>query len=416
MVVVPMSIGLENSSPPSRSAPAARWFSISRLLFVALGASCLWAYWPTLHHMEIRWSSDSQYSHGYLVPFFALFLLWHRRDYRAKLSFQGTPWGLAVVVAGVGLRLTGIYFYISSLEALSFLVCLFGVCLLLGGWDAIRWSWPALAFLVFMIPLPVRIERLLAHPLQRLATLASTGCLEILGFRATAQGNIILVNDQVRIGVVEACGGLTMLLSFFALAVAFALVIRRPLLDKAVLIASAVPIALLANVVRITLTAILHEWIGGQAALVFFHDLAGWFMMLLALGMLWLELQVLSRLLVEPREPAPSPLSVPAAVRPLPAPPGEASCFFRAVTRFPGGDRGSKTRAGCGHCCPAPFGVGPGTLVGARGKRRGHQGGGCQAGRRAPVRWSLAGEDDAGPGPRGHRGRPGGRLRLAALP
>jgi exosortase len=319
-----MSIGLETSSKPAWPPPAARWFSISRLLSLALGVSCLWAYWPTLRQMEIRWSYDPQYSHGYLVPVFSLFLLWHRRDYCVRLSFQGTPWGFAVVAAGVGLRLTGAYFYITSLEPVSFLVCLFGICLLLGGWNAVRWSWPPLAFLVFMIPLPYRFERFLAHPLQRLATLASTGCLEILGLRATAEGNIIWIHDEVRIGVVEACGGLTMLLSFFALAVAFAIILRRPLLDKAVLIASAIPIALLANVVRITLTAVLHELVGSRAAMVFFHDLAGWFMMLLALGMLWLELQVLSLLLVKRQEPAPLPVG---AIRPFPASPCQQERF-----------------------------------------------------------------------------------------
>jgi exosortase len=272
--------------------------------------------------MEIRWSYDPQYSHGYLVPVFALFLLWHRRASFARLSFQGTSWGLVVLLAGVGLRLAGSYFYVSSLAGISLLVCLFGIVLLLGGWNAVRWSWPALAFLVFMIPLPYRLERFLAHPLQRLACRASTACLEVLGFAATAEGNIIWVDDEVRIGVVEACGGLSMLLSFFALAVAFALVLRRPLLDKVVLIASAIPIALLANVARITLTAVLHEVVGGRAAFVFFHDLAGWFMMLLALGMLWLELYLLSCLLLEPKEPAPVPLGVPAAVGPSAAAPG----------------------------------------------------------------------------------------------
>jgi exosortase len=149
---------------------------------------------------------------------------------------------LAIVALGVGLRLTGTWFYISSLDPLSLLVCLFGFCVLLGGRNAVRWSWPALAFLAFMIPLPYRFERFLAHPLQRLATIASTKCLEILGFCASSEGNIIWVNDEVPIGVVEACGGLTMLLSFLALATAFAIVLRHPLLDRLLLIASAIPL------------------------------------------------------------------------------------------------------------------------------------------------------------------------------
>ncbi len=276
-------------------------------------ASFLWAYWPTLRDLAGRWSDDPQYSHGYLVPLFALFLLWRRRAMIAAFPAPhplsprgrgwGTPWGLALLTAAVGVQLAGAYLSIPWLEEISLFPALFGICLLLGGGNAVRWAWPAIAFLLFMIPLPFQVERLLAQPLQRVATVASTWSLEVLGFRATSEGNIIWINDDTRIGVVEACGGLSMLLAFFALAVAFALVLRRPLLDKLLLVASAIPIALLANVARITLTGVLHEMTGSEAAHVFFHDLAGWFMMLLALALLWLELLVLSRLLVPAKAP-----------------------------------------------------------------------------------------------------------------
>jgi exosortase len=298
-----------DSSPIlSEPSPARSRLAAPLLTAVALGAGCLFVYWPTLCAMAERWSSDPQYSHGYLVPVFALFLLWHRRPQNATGHFRGTPWGLLVVVAGLGLRLVGTYFYLPWVEAVSLLPCLAGICLLLGGWNALRWSWPAVAFLVFMLPLPYQVELALAHPLRRLATRGSTFALEVLGFHATAEGNVIWLNDDTRLGVVEACGGLSMLLTFFALAVAFALVLRRPLLDKVLIVASALPIALLANVLRITLTGALHETAGSEVAFVFFHDLAGWFMMFLALGLLWLELQVLSRLLVEPEAAAPVPL------------------------------------------------------------------------------------------------------------
>ena len=259
--------------------------------------------------MAERWRHEPQYSHGYLVPVFALFLLWHRRRHSIGEPVDGSSWALAVGVAlvlfGGGLQLCGTYFYFSWLEALSLLPCVFGIALLLGGWSGLRWSWPALAFLAFMLPLPYQAERALAHTLQGLATVAGTFCLETLGFRALAEGNIIWVNDEIRLGVAEACGGLSMLVTFFALAAAFALVIRRPLLDKVLLLASAVPIALLANLIRITVTGALQVLAGSNAARIFYHDAAGWFMMLLALGMMWLELWLLSHLLVEPETDRP---------------------------------------------------------------------------------------------------------------
>jgi exosortase/archaeosortase family protein len=105
--------------------------------------------------------------------------------------------------------------------------------------------------------------------------------------------------------VAEACSGLGMLFTFLALATAVAFVIDRPPRDKIILVASALPIALLANVVRVTATGVLHVTAGDAAAKAFFHDLAGWVMMPLALGVLWLELVVLSRLFVAAERPAP---------------------------------------------------------------------------------------------------------------
>ncbi len=208
-------------------------------------------------------------------------------------------WGLILVAAGGALRMAGSFLYFRYLEELSLLVCLFGICLVLGGLNLLRRAWPAIAFLFFMLPLPYSLEVALAGPLQRVATTCSTVCLQLLGFPATSEGNIIILADT-RIGVAEACGGLSMLLTFFAAAVAFAVVIQRPFLDKIALVASAIPIALVANVARITITGALYQIAGDKVGLIFFHDVAGWFMMVLALGILWAEAWLLSRLLLEP--------------------------------------------------------------------------------------------------------------------
>ena len=109
-----------------------------------------------------------------------------------------------------------------------------------------------------------------------------------------------------RIGVAEACSGLSMLTTFFALATAVALVIRRPWLDKVVVLLSAAPIAVVANVARIATTALAQEWFGAETAHYLFHDLAGWLMMPLALVLLWAELRLVSFLLASLRPTDPS--------------------------------------------------------------------------------------------------------------
>lgn len=286
-------------TPPSwrRTAP---WLA-------ALVGALTWASWPMLRDMVGRWSGDPRYTHGFLVPAFALFVLWDRR--RLAAAIRPTPrWeGVALLAVGAGVRLAGAFVYFEWIDALSLLPTLAGVAVLLGGWPALRWSWPAIAFLVFMIPLPHRLEVSLGQPLQAIATRASTYTLQTLGIPAVAEGNIILLDDY-RLGVMEACNGLGMLFSSLAIATAVAVLVDRPATDRALVVLGAVPIALATNVARIVLTGVLQQTLGDRVAGAVYHDLAGWLMMPLALGLLWLELAALGRLFVAPRPAAPIPL------------------------------------------------------------------------------------------------------------
>jgi exosortase len=279
----------------------------------ALALGLLWAYWTTLGQLSDRWAHDPQYSHGYLVPAFALFLLWQRRPMLPAVEPRPDGWGLALIGWAMVLRLTGAYFALEWLDALSLLPCLLGCAVLLGGWDCARWAWPAVAFLAFMVPLPYRIEVALSQPLRHLATLASTYVLQTLGIPALAEGNTIRLSTPPPLDVAEACSGLSMLMTFLALSTAVACVIRRRWVDKAVLLASAVPIALAVNVCRITLTGLFHELVGSSAANAVFHDWAGLLMMPVALLLLWFELWFLARLLVVPEPARPVPIGFPAA-------------------------------------------------------------------------------------------------------
>jgi exosortase len=273
-----------------------------------LGGALVWAYWPVLCGMAQRWLDDPQYSHGYLVPAFAGVLLWLRRDKAPALGPRLSWWGIPVLAAGVALLLAGVHYYVTWLEGISLLPCLAGVALLLGGRPALRWAWPAVAFCAFMVPMPYRVQTALAGPLQGVATGVSTFFLQTLGLPALAEGNVIVLND-VRIGVVEACSGLTMLTTFLALATAVALVIKRPWTDRLVIVVSAVPIAVVANAIRITATGVLYDAVSSEAAHAVFHDWAGLLMMVVALALLGLVYKVLGWLLVKAEDAR--PLGVP---------------------------------------------------------------------------------------------------------
>jgi exosortase len=265
-------------------------FLISGLL-----TATLWAYWTTLTGMADVWTEDAQYSHGYLVPLFALALLWSRRREFAASVLQPTWWAVPFLLAGTGMQLAGGYIYSPWLERVSLLPTLTGVCLGAAGWRALRLTWPAILFLVFMIPLPGRLEKALASPLQHVATLASTNALQTFGFFAQADGNVIVLKNH-QLGVAEACSGLRMLVVFLATSTAVAVVIRRPCLQRTFIVLSSIPIAVLCNVIRITATGILHETAGHDLANKVYHNLAGWLMAPLALVFLWVELLVLRRL------------------------------------------------------------------------------------------------------------------------
>jgi exosortase len=304
----------DKKAPQSQLAVALGMQSLRQIdrltlgIVAGLSVLVLWAYWPTLATMSHKWLHDPQYSHGYLVPVFAAVLLWLRRSSLDRARVQPSIWGLALLAGGFLLRMAGAYVYMDWLDAVSLVPVVAGLFVLVGGWAALRWAWPAVAFLAFMIPLPYWMETALAHPLQRIATNVSTYFLQTLGLTALNEGNTIVLS-RGRIGISEACSGLSMMVIFFALSTAVAILIKRPWPDKLVIVISAIPIAVIANVARIVATGAAYDLISPQAAQALFHDWAGWLMMPLALGLLWLELWCLSRLLAPPSRVTIPPLT-----------------------------------------------------------------------------------------------------------
>lgn len=282
-------------------------------LFV-LGAALGWSYWPTLEKMAERWSQDRQYSHGFLAPGFALILLLVRRPWWRAARWEPSAWGVPLLLAGLVLRLFAASRFLDPLDALSLAPTIAGLVCLVGGLGFLRWSWPAVAFLVFMAPLPYQVEVALSQPLRTLATHLSAFLLQLLGYPALSEGHVIHIED-VRLGVINQCSGLGMVMTFFALATALAFVLRTPLLDRVVLMVSAVPIAILTNVLRISGTAIARVHAENEATYAFIHDLAGWQMMPVALALMWFLSRYLARLLPLQEQVRPLPVALPGGIR-----------------------------------------------------------------------------------------------------
>jgi exosortase len=216
----------------------------------------------------------------------------------------GSVWGLAFLLCAAAMRWFSNYYLYPLVDAASLIPCLTGVALLWGGWPVLRWAWPGIAYLIFMVPLPGVLASQLSHPLQRIATISSTWLLQLLGLPAIARGNVIWLSTG-QLGIAEACSGLRMLMLFLAITVGASFLIQRPLWEKMLIGASALFIGVVTNIVRITVTAILYENVGHELAERIFHDLAGWLMMPAAALLLWLQLYLLSKVLITPEENRP---------------------------------------------------------------------------------------------------------------
>jgi exosortase len=267
-------------------------------LIAAASIILVWAYWPSLSHLMGRWAREAEYSHGYFVLPVALAMLWHRRGMLTGATWAGNWWGFGFVAIGLALRFISVHEFYILIGPIALLPTLAGVALLAGGWNCLRWALPSIAFLIFMIPLPGFISERMAGPLQTVATASATYLLQLFGIPAAAQGNVIELSTPPAIAVVEACSGLRMLTLFFAVSTAVAVFINRNVLEKIIIIASAVPIALAVNILRLTATGMIHEWAGPEISNRFFHDFAGYLMGPAALVFLWLELKFFDRAVV----------------------------------------------------------------------------------------------------------------------
>jgi exosortase len=313
MAQVPPSVLTPQRKDPIRPAQPARpaavaqpisWTDPSqRTSLLILGGLVLLlvvAYFDMFLLTSAYWR-DGLYSHGWLVPLGALALLWMRFQ-----PFEEVPtierWiGLGLVVVGLLARLYAAEYGMHPVDRLSFMPAIFGVFMLVGGMRVIEWAWPALAILVFMFPWPSVLERAILGNLQKIASMCSTFVLQTMGISAFREGNLISIPGMEQpLNIAEACAGLRMATIFGAMAVLMIFLVERPWWDKFVIVLSAIPIALAVNIIRITVTGLLYMWIGtdSEFARKLGHDWAGYFMMPLALGFLWLELQILERVTV----------------------------------------------------------------------------------------------------------------------
>jgi exosortase len=210
------------------------------------------------------------------------------------------------------LAFAGRRFFLNPVVFWAMIAWIGGVVWIVGGRHVFRWALPAIAFLIFMVPLPYRMEGMLSGPLQRIATLASCWTLQLLGQPAFAEGNTIFLG-MTQLEVEQACSGLRMMVMITALATACAILICRNWPERFIMALCIVPVALFANCVRIVATGTAHQYLSNESSRSFSHDVAGWIVVPIAAAAMGLSLWYWRRLFVE----ADQGLSVWHAIPPL---------------------------------------------------------------------------------------------------
>jgi exosortase len=262
---------------PATTKPQTRfsWITIS---WVAILLSICYA--PIIARLVAQWYDDPDMGHGFFVPVIAGYIAWQNRARIADLAPRPSWWGLAILVWAA------LQLYVGTLGAELFLsrtslvVSIVGAVVLLGGFAYLRIFAFPLFLLLFMVPIPSVIYNSLTFPLQLKASEAAEWAIDALGIPIIREGNVLILASQT-LNVVEACSGIRSLLTLTFLSLVYGYFAEKRLWVRAVLFFATIPIAILANAGRVTLTGIFSE-INPQLAEGLFHEAEGWVIFMVA--------------------------------------------------------------------------------------------------------------------------------------
>ena len=252
--------------------------------FVALaGFAVMYApvYWRAAHGI---WQTDEN-GHGPLIAAVAIWLFWRVRDAIAQAEYNPAPViGWPVFALGLLIYVIGRAFDISSLEFSSQIFVVAGALLLIRGASALQTAWFAVAYLVFLVPLPATFVDAVTGPLKQWISVIVQNLLFALDYPIANTG-VILTIGQYQLLVADACSGLNSMFSLSALGTLFMYVMgRKNLLHNVIMLASILPIAFGANIVRVMVLVLVTYHFGDEAGQGFLHGAAGIVLMLIALA------------------------------------------------------------------------------------------------------------------------------------
>lgn len=259
-----------------------RNLALGALLIAAL---LLGTYFRVLAKLVIDWWNIPDFSHGFLVPPFAAFVLWQKRAILRSTRVSPAWSGVLLVALGLFVLLLGIYGAELFLSRVSLVIVLAGLVLTFGGARMLRETRFALFVLLLAIPIPAVIYTQITFPLQILASKLAGALLPIFGVPVLREGNIIEL-PAMSLEVAEACSGIRSLMSLLTLSIFYGYFLDRPTWRRIVLALASVPIAIAANAVRLLGTGLSVQYWDPDKAMGFFHEFSGWVMFLVSLACL----------------------------------------------------------------------------------------------------------------------------------
>jgi exosortase len=271
-----------NSVPASSARPQpvrVPWMSI--IWFAGLLFLC---YAPVLARLVRQWETDEDMGHGFFVPLVAAYIAWQKRDELFGEPLQPNYWGLGLVLFAALQLLVSQLGAELFLARVAFILSITGAILLLGGTRAVKILAFPLFLLLFMVPIPAILYGAITLPLQLLASRLAESLLSLIGIPVLRDGNVLQLPNQM-LNVVEACSGIRSLLSLSFLALVYGYFFDSKAWMRWLLLVLTVPIAILANAARVTLTGILGEY-NQEWAHGLYHEVSGWVVFMVALGML----------------------------------------------------------------------------------------------------------------------------------
>lgn len=266
------------------SPPLKRGAQESALFYGPLVLGLLVMYVPSYLDASQRFWARDQETHGPVILAVVLWLLWRDRD-----SFNGVPtvrerW-LGVVLLSVGLIL---YVIGRSQEFFQFdigsqIPVLIGLSVLLGGRQAFMRTWFPAGFLLFLVPIPPSLTDQILVPLKVVVSQMVTDGLFSLGLPISRTG-VVLTIGQYQLLIADACSGLRSMVALTGIGLLYVYIIGNTSRTiKVLLLAAAIPIAFVSNVLRVTALVLITYYFGDEAG-TRFHDIAGYFELVLAFG------------------------------------------------------------------------------------------------------------------------------------